>query len=30
MLIFVFGIAAIIFDFPRFSEPQSDELTQTP
>lgn len=30
MLIFVFGITAISFGFPRFSEPQGDELTQTP
>jgi len=29
MLIFVFGIAAISFGFPRFSEPQGDELTQS-
>ena len=29
MLIFVFGLAAIWFGFPRFVEPQDDELTQT-
>ena len=29
MLIFVFGVAAIWFGFPRFKTPQDDELTQS-
>lgn len=29
MLIFVFGVAAIWFGFPRFNTPQDDELTQS-